>query len=225
MSARPVPREARGSGREGRRSSDLDAVTLDAYGTLLTLRDPIGHLDRELRARGVALGRDEIERGFQAEAAYYVREKVAGRDEASLRALHRGCARAFLDEVGVPLDADDFAAAFDYEYEIIPGAAETVAALAARGLALAVVANWDYSVHVQLRRHALTPYLAAVVVSAELGTAKPDPAPFHVALERLGVPPQRALHVGDDETDEAGAAAAGLRFAPAPLATAFEGWD
>lgn len=199
-------------------------MTLDAYGTLLTLRDPIGHLDGELRARGVELGPDAIERGFRAEAAYYVREKVAGRDEDSLRALHRGCARAFLAEVGVALDPDEFAAAFDYEYETLPGARETVAALAARGLALAVVANWDYGVHVQLRRHALTPYLATVVVSAELGTAKPDPAPFHVALERLGVPPERALHVGDDETDEVGAAAAGLRFAPAPLATAFEGW-
>ena len=207
-----------------RRFSTLDAVTIDGYGTLLALRDPIGHLDRELRARGVELARDEVERGFRAEAEYYVREKLAGRDAEGLRALHRECARAFLTETGVALDPDEFASAFDYEYESIPGARESVARLAARGLALAVVANWDYGLHEQLRRHALTPYFGTVIVSAELGTAKPDPAPFHAALARLGVAPERALHVGDDETDEVGAAAAGLRFARAPLATAFEGW-
>ena len=35
----------------------------------------------------------------------------------------------------------------------------------------------------------------------------------------------RALHVGDEDEDEQGAAAAGVRFAPAPLATAFAGWS
>ena len=42
-----------------------------------------------------------------------------------------------------------------------------------------------------------------------------------VALERLRVRPERALHVGDSAADEQGARAAGMRFAPAPLAEAF----
>ncbi|HZO62613.1 MAG TPA: HAD-IA family hydrolase, partial [Gaiellaceae bacterium] len=66
---------------------------------------------------------------------------------------------------------------------------------------------------------------SAVVTSAEAGAAKPDPAPFRLALDRLGVEPGRAVHVGDEPEDEQGSGAAGMRFAHAPLATAFAGWS
>jgi putative hydrolase of the HAD superfamily len=62
-------------------------------------------------------------------------------------------------------------------------------------------------------------FFTAIVSSAEAGAAKPDPEVFHLALERLGVSADRALHVGDGDVDRDGAAAAGLAFAPAPLAT------
>jgi HAD superfamily hydrolase (TIGR01549 family) len=51
-----------------------------------------------------------------------------------------------------------------------------------------------------------------VVISGELGIAKPDPAIFHEALTRLQIPATSAWHVGDSIlTDIAGAAAAGIR--------------
>src|SRR5204863_95186 len=61
--------------------------------------------------------------------------------------------------------------------------------------------------------------------TGEAGAPKPEPAVFLLALEQLGVAPARALHVGDEAGDEDGARAAGMRFAPAPLATALAGWD
>ena len=49
------------------------------------------------------------------------------------------------------------------------------------------------------------------MISAELGAAKPDPAIFRAALERLGAAAEDAVHVGDSvEHDVAGARAAGL---------------
>jgi FMN phosphatase YigB (HAD superfamily) len=36
------------------------------------------------------------------------------------------------------------------------------------------------------------------------------------------VRPERALHVGDSDSDEQGALAAGMQFAPAPLTQAVE---
>ena len=48
-----------------------------------------------------------------------------------------------------------------------------------------------------------------LVISGEVGRAKPDAAVFEIALERLGVPAERAWHVGDNlATDVAGARAA-----------------
>lgn len=51
-----------------------------------------------------------------------------------------------------------------------------------------------------------------VVCSAEVGRAKPDPAIFLLACERLGVEPSATAHVGDRlDLDAHGAAGAGLR--------------
>ena len=202
----------------------LDAVTVDGYGTLLTIHDPIGHLDRELSARGVTLTTDAIERGFAAEGEYYVEAKTAAKDSESLTALRADCARVFLEAAGAALDPVEFASALVYRFEALPRADSALARLAAHGLALAVVADWDYGLHDHLHDHGLARYFAVVVTSAEVGAAKPSPAPFLAALDRLGVEPERALHVGDQPRDEEGAAAAGMHFAAAPLDDAMWRW-
>jgi putative hydrolase of the HAD superfamily len=80
------------------------------------------------------------------------------------------------------------------------------------------VSNWDIGLTEHLQGLGVD---LPVVTSAEAGAAKPDPAVFELALQRLGiVDPARAVHVGDDAADEAGARAVGMRFEPAPLAEA-----
>src|SRR3989442_384921 len=108
---------------------------------------------------------------------------------------------------------------------IVPGAREVLESLRARGLALAVAANWDSSLHEHLERLGVDGLFSAVATSAEAGAAKPDPAVLRLALERLGADPGRALHVGDEDVDEEAARAAGMRFSQAPLETAFAGWE
>ena len=92
-----------------------------------------------------------------------------------------------------------------------------LARLRAGGARLAVVSNWDVSLHDVLERTGLRGLVDAVVISAELGAAKPDPAIFRAALERLGATAAEAMHVGDSmEADVAGARAAGLRRCSSP---------
>lgn len=64
------------------------------------------------------------------------------------------------------------------------------------------------------------PRLRKGLRSFGVGAPKPGPAAFLLALQALHVRPERALHVGDSESDEEGARAAGMHFAPAPLAAA-----
>ncbi len=80
-----------------------------------------------------------------------------------------------------------------------------------RGLRLAVVSNFDSRLPGLLEGLELADLFETVVVSSSAGAAKPDPTPFRLALEALGVEPQEAWHVGDSGEDAAGAAAAGLR--------------
>jgi putative hydrolase of the HAD superfamily len=80
------------------------------------------------------------------------------------------------------------------------------------GVARVVVSNWDVSLRDVLDRTGLAPLLDGIVISAEVGVAKPDPAIFERALAVAGARPGEALHVGDTpEADVAGALAAGLR--------------
>jgi putative hydrolase of the HAD superfamily len=58
------------------------------------------------------------------------------------------------------------------------------------GARLAVVSNWDVSLHDVLERTGLRGLVDVVVISSELGVAKPDPAIFRAALDRLGPAPQ-----------------------------------
>jgi putative hydrolase of the HAD superfamily len=198
------------------------AVTIDAYGTLVTLRDPVPSLRRALAARGVERDEAAVRRAFAAEVEYYVDRSHEGRDEATLALLRRDCARVFLDAATTSLDAAEFTPAFlaALQFEEIAGAAAACRELAAAGLRLALVSNWDVGLHEHLARLGLDALVETVVTSAEAGAPKPEPAVFELALARLGVAADRAVHVGDAPADAEGARAAGMRFEPAPLAGA-----
>ncbi len=201
--------------------ANIDAVTLDAYGTLVRLVDPMDEIGELLRARGVDRSREQIAAAFEAEAVFYSAHTVRGGDAETLRSFREDSASVFLDSVGAGLDPVEFAPAYveALRFEVIPGVIEALERLRSLGLDLAVVANWDISVHEQLARFGLALFFRTIVSSAEVGVMKPDATIFHVALERLGIPPDRAMHLGDHAVDEAGARAAGMRFAWTPLSS------
>jgi putative hydrolase of the HAD superfamily len=178
----------------------IRAVLLDALGTLVRMEPPAPRLQRSLRARlDLDLPLDRCDAAMRAEMSYYGAHCARASDDAALATLRLECADVL---------ADVLAAAFT----AFPDAAPALEALATQGRRLAVVSNWDVSLPPLLVRLALAPYLETVVHSAGVGASKPDPRPFLVALERLGLPPEECVHVGDDAVnDVAGAAAAGLR--------------
>ena len=208
------------------RFADLDAVTCDAFGTLVTLREPTAALAELLAEHGAPRPAAAVAAAFAAEADYYTPRSWQGRDAESLARLRRESAGVFLDAVGADLARDEFAPAFvsALTFERVEGSLETLEALRARGLSLAVVSNWDVSLPDTLASVGLEHLFTVVISSAAAGVAKPDPRIFELALEELGVAPERVLHVGDDAADEQGAAAARIRFARAPLRSAFEEW-
>ncbi len=208
------------------RFAELDAVTIDGYGTLLHLVDPVPALRRALAGHGVERPADAVAAAFRVEVAHYRPLAVTGRDPASLEALRLDCVGVFLAALDDPLEPDAFVDDFIGALVFAPvaGAAETVTHLRARELRLAVVANWDCALPEHLERAGLLELFDTVVTSARAGAAKPDPAIFRLALDELGVEPGRAVHVGDEPLDEEGARAAGLRFLQAPLAKAFHAW-
>jgi len=204
------------------RFADLQAVTVDGFGTLVELEEPVARLVQALDGRGVAGSPSEVAVAFAAEAAHYRLHAHTARDEAALAAFRDECAGIFLRELAAPLDPREFVDAFlaALVFRPVAGAVKALGTARSRGLKLAVVSNWDCSLPDRLEELGLLQHFEAVVTSAEAGAPKPDPRAFVLALERLGVAADRALHVGDEETDKRGAHAAGMHYAPAPLSAA-----
>ena len=72
--------------------------------------------------------------------------------------------------------------------------------------------NCEAACRIALDTHGLAEYVDVVVGRDSVATRKPDPDPLLAAVRALSSAPERALFVGDSESDEATANAAGTAF-------------
>ncbi|WP_130331125.1 HAD family hydrolase [Micromonospora kangleipakensis] len=94
---------------------------------------------------------------------------------------------------------------------VSPATLAALDALRAAGHPLALVSNATSETAEAWPGSALARRLDAVVFSCEVGVAKPDPASYLAAADRLGVAPADCVYVGDGADGElAGAAAVGM---------------
>lgn len=76
---------------------------------------------------------------------------------------------------------------------------------------LLVLSNFDDRLRRILAGHDLLRFFERVIISSEVGAAKPHPLMFQAALAAAGFPPQESLHIGDDaKCDLAGAQSCGI---------------
>ena len=86
------------------RFADLDAVTVDGFGTLVELEEPVKPLVDALETHGVRRSAVDVADAFAQEAAYYRPRSHFARDAAGLERLRRECVAVFLDALKAPLD-------------------------------------------------------------------------------------------------------------------------
>ncbi len=194
---------------------DLDAVSFDALGTLIRLEDPAPRLRQALREHlGLEVPLDRCEAAMRAEMAHYRARCRDAVDDASLAAIRLECAGVLADVLALGPGGPELLPALGdaIAYRLYPDALYALDRLEEAGLRLALLSNWDVSLHDALRRLSIAGRFAAVVVSAEIGAEKPEPAAFAAVAAALGSVPHRILHVGDDPVrDVDGAVAAGFR--------------
>ncbi|HSL70980.1 MAG TPA: HAD family hydrolase [Longimicrobiales bacterium] len=95
---------------------------------------------------------------------------------------------------------------------VFPDVRPALDRLTTAGYRLAVISNWQCGLAHFCTELGIAQYFEHVVSSAEVGCAKPSREIFELACQRLGVAPDRVLHVGDTPADDLeGAHAAGMR--------------
>lgn len=182
------------------------ALTFDAAGTLIAPHPGVGAVYAEVAARhGFERDADELERAFAPafKAVLATWPAPYGADEADARRFWDGViAATFAESLPYELCCDLYDAfAQAARWRVLPGAREALALAARRSIPCAVVSNFDLRLHALVGQLALGPF-AAVVTSAQVGRAKPDPAPLLRACDLMGVAPRGVVHVGDSERED-----------------------
>ncbi len=203
----------------------LQAVIFDAAGTLI---EPV-------EAVGATYARFAAQHGIQTDAEQ-VMQAFRAAWKASPPALHppgegpgdddRGwwqtlVADTFARVLGAPLAAEVLHRLFPalYDHFARPDAwrvyADVVPALEdlARDHRLLVLSNFDRRLRGILAGHDLARFFRQIILSSEVGAAKPHRRMFDAALTAADCEPGGCLHVGDDwKCDAEGAKSAGMPF-------------
>ncbi|MBI4311387.1 MAG: HAD-IA family hydrolase [Chloroflexi bacterium] len=187
----------------------IKAVFFDFYGTLGRFFPPREQVQaKALSAFGYTVARDGLVRG------YALADEFMGHANAGDQPMNRLQGQARLDffaqyeqiilrEAGVDVDLATARRVWakvqeqPYGMALYDDAIPTLQVLKERGLILGLLSNIGRESRQLTDTHGLTPYLDFAVTSAEIGSNKPHPPMFLAALERAGVQPQEALHVGD----------------------------
>jgi len=118
-------------------------------------------------------------------------------------------ARWFRD--GRAVDRDAVHACLRASYRWLDGMQPLLAELRARGLAMHALSNYSVWYRLIEDELLLSRYLAWSFVSCEMGVRKPDRRAFEIALDRLGVAPERCVFVDDRTGNLEAAARLGIR--------------
>ncbi|MCH0568437.1 HAD-IA family hydrolase [Streptomyces sp. MUM 136J] len=184
---------------EGTRAGPVHAVVFDIGGSIY---------DDERFVEALYRAVHELADDFDESAFWslYEAEREGG---AGLRTAF---ARRFLRDGDVALLRAHIARHWAYPVEsLYPDVAPVLRALA-DDYRLGILSNSPPQVRDALRRDGLSPLFGAVVLGGVDSAEKPAAEAFRTVLDRLGVPAERAVHVGNRlDADVRGASRAGLR--------------
>ncbi len=218
MSRAETPR-----GSDGRSVlSDVQAVSLDFFNTLVFHREGSGRgpaLIDYLEAHGYEHAPWEHRILYEVFDEHDARYAPDGPRE-DRRAYYEFLAGRVFGRLEVPTSNGDAARhALDLweilgpaSLEVFPDAWRALSALREDGYPVVIVSNWQCGLRHFCAELGLSDQVDHIIGSADLGAAKPDGAIFEEACSRLGMGPERIVHVGDSlPEDYRGGEAAGLK--------------
>lgn len=180
----------------------------DNDGTLMDFHAAEGKaLHGAAAAMGLSLRSEEeaLYRQINAEVWRAYERREVTQEELRLLRFSR-----FISAMGFSVDAEEMAQAFmdalSKQTDEIDGAFDFISKAAER-VPVIMVTNGIASVQrARLAASRMTPYIQGIVISGEIGAAKPDPKMIYAALEMGGASAADALMLGDEPRADIAAA-------------------
>ena len=203
-----------GGGAGAGRPEIVETVLLDAGGVLLDLDYP--YLRRLIEAKRLDVSIEALSRA-EVQARNEINRHVS--EGGRVSDVWRDYFRLILNQVGVPAELhesmiDSLWAGhqrFGLWTVATPGGPEAVRAIKDAGYRIGVVSNAEGRVEIDLAAAGYEGLFETVVDSHVVGVEKPDPAIFHLALERMTGNAKTSVFVGDvPSVDVVGARDAGV---------------
>lgn len=182
----------------------MKAVLLDLDGTLLdTAPDLSAAANAMLRELGLRPCADE-------QIASFIGHGVGSLARRALAASTGSPASDALLDRAMPVFERHYGEELGRRTRLFPGVEEGLAAMRAQGLRLGCVTNKaGRFARAHLEHAGLARWLECLVCGDEVARPKPDPMPYRLGCERLGLAPAVVLAIGDSASDVASARGAG----------------
>jgi HAD superfamily hydrolase (TIGR01549 family) len=212
----------------------IKAVFFDWFNTLAYCDPPRESLWRDVcRQMGYDIDDKVILRGIFA-ADFVMASPPPPQADAGSAEGYLPYPRMIFKEAGIAADGATLKHALElmmqiytgFTYRLYDDVAPTLKAISARGCKVGVISNASNDTIKVYDEMGLSPLIDMVVTSEEAGFFKPQPGIFRMALERAGVTPDEAVHVGDQyEMDTVGALGAGMKAVLLDRYDLFDGYN
>ena len=200
----------------------IKAIFFDFYNTLVRFWPPLDQIQQaSCQEFGFQIDAEAISFGYSVADLYFNRENelkpLATRTEDDRLEFFARYEQILLDNAGLSVTLDlarqiwQIAISVPKDFIAFDDTVGSLERLKNQGYRLGVISNLRRDMDKLCSDLRMAPYLDFCLTSAEVGVEKPDPAIFVAALERAGVSPTEAVHVGDQpRSDLVGARGAGL---------------
>lgn len=211
------------------RYGPIRLVTFDLFHTLVdlvpsgwqTAIDVAGNMGIVIEPRDGLVASRHADDHFTAENG---RRPIRDRTPEEVNEVRLGMSQRYFQALNIPMSPAilaDFQARLastlagqDRTWVVFTEVLPVLTKLAAAGVMRAVISNADADVTELCLTQGFSRQMDLLVTSALVGWEKPDPRTFRAALDPLDVPPEQALHVGDQPlSDVIGARAIGMAAA------------
>ena len=201
----------------------IKAVFLDFYNTICYFVPPRDERQAlACRKCGVEVSPKALWHAYVAAEDYWTeengRDPLSRRSPEDLEAFYARYEQFLLQQAGVDVSLELALQIYhhysqsDRRLATFADVRPTIAEIKRRGLVVGLISNIDRDVGLLCAELGVSEDFDFMLSSCNVGFEKPDPRIFRLALERAGVAPAEAIHVGDQyKSDVLGAEAVGIK--------------